>query len=65
MSKIQTFIKNYSDNLILVYQFLSLKWTKKSKTNLNYGTPPPNYNYRVKITNINSNCNSFTNLIKS
>ena len=39
MSKIQTFIKkNYSDNLILVYQFLSLKWTKISKTNVNHGT---------------------------
>ena len=42
MSKIQTFIKkNYSDNLILVYQFLSLKWTKKSKINVNYGKPQP------------------------
>ena len=37
MLKIQTFIKKYSDNLILVYQFWSLKWTKKSKTNVNYG----------------------------
>ena len=47
MSKIQTFIKkkNQSYNLILEYQFLSLKWTKKSKTNVNYGTP-----HQKKIT---------------
>ena len=35
----KTYKKNYSDNLILVYQFLSFKSTKKSKTNVNYGTP--------------------------
>ena len=37
------YVKNsniYKDNRILVYQFLSLKITKKSKTNVNYGTPP-------------------------
>ena len=37
-------MRNYLDNQILVYQFLSLKWTKKSKTNVNYGNPTPNYN---------------------
>ena len=49
MSKIQTFIIKLF-NLILVYHFLSLKWTKKTKTNVNYGKTPPNYNNRVKIT---------------
>ena len=49
--------------LILVHQFLSLKRTKKSKNDVNYGKIPTNYNNRVEITNINSNCNSFTNSI--
>ena len=39
MLKIQTFIKKYLDNLILVYQFLSFEWTNISKTNVNYGKP--------------------------
>ena len=44
MSKIQTFYKKRLFNLILVYQFLSLKWTKRSKTNVNYSKTPLNYN---------------------
>ena len=39
MPKIQTFIKKYSDNLILVDQFLPLKLTNKSKPTVNYGNP--------------------------
>ena len=34
-----TYKKNYWVNLILVYEFLLFKSTKKSKTNVNYGTP--------------------------
>ena len=56
MSKIQTYIKNIIQTYqilvdqfsILVYQFLSLKWTKISKTSVNHSTPP-NYSNRVKI----------------
>ena len=33
--------KAYPDNLIFVYQFLSLNWAKKSKTNVNYGKKNP------------------------
>ena len=33
--------RKYSDKLILVYQFLLLKRTKKSKTNVNYCNSPP------------------------
>ena len=40
MTKFQTFTQKLIDQ-ILVYQFLLLKWTKKFKTNVNYGTPPP------------------------
>ena len=52
MSKFQTFIKKKLFNLILVQQFLLLKWTKKSKSDINYVKPPPNYNNVVKIQNL-------------
>ena len=63
MSKIQTYIIIIKTYLILVHQFLTLKWIKKYKTDIIYGKIPPNYNKRVRITNISSTSNSFTNLI--
>ena len=73
MSKIQTFtqkriIQTYLILLhqfsILIYQFLSLERTKKSKTNVNYDTTTKKITInRVKISYINSYSNSFSNLI--
>ena len=57
--KLDIFDFNISIFQFLVNQFLLLKRAKNLKLILTH----TNYNNRVKITHINSNSNSFTNLI--